>query len=170
MNKTTTTSGDEFVIARVFDASRDTVFAAFTEPERMKHWWGPKGFTVVKSEMDLRPGGIYHYGLKGPDGTIMWGKFVYREIARPERLVLVDSFSDEAGNLTRHPMSPTWPLEMLSTFHFDEAGPGKTKLTIKWSPLNASEEERKTFSGAHASMQTGWGGTLDQLAAYLAKA
>ncbi len=99
----------------------------------MKHWWGPKGFTVVAASMDLRPGGIYHYGLRAPDGSTMWGKFVYREIVRPERIVLVNSFSDEAGNLTRHPMSPTWPLEMLSTFLF--AGEqGRTTFTIKWVP------------------------------------
>lgn len=53
-------------------------------------------------------GGIYHYGLRAPDGGTMRGKFVYREILRPERIVLVNSFSDEAGNLTRHPTSPTW--------------------------------------------------------------
>jgi uncharacterized protein YndB with AHSA1/START domain len=72
----------EFTISRVFDAPRDLVFKAFTDPEHMKHWWGPKGFTVIKSEMDLRVGGIYHYDLRGPDGSTMWGKFVYREILR----------------------------------------------------------------------------------------
>jgi uncharacterized protein YndB with AHSA1/START domain len=160
---------NEFVITRRFDAPRDLVFAAFTEPERMKQWWGPKGFTVIASKMDLRPGGTYHYGMRAPDGTAMWGKLVYREIVRPERLVLVNSFSDEAGGLTRHPMSPTWPLEMLSTFLFVEAD-GGTALTIKWSPLNARPEERATFAGAHDGMRQGWTGTLDQLAEYLAKA
>ncbi len=73
----------------------------------------------------------------------MWAKFVYREIAAPERLVWVHSFSDEAGGLTRHPMSPTWPLEMLTTVTFEEAGPGKTKVTLRWSPLNATAEEQE---------------------------
>jgi len=99
----------------------------------------------------------------------MWGKFVYREIVRPERIVLVNCFSDEAGNITRHPMSPTWPREMLSTFRFAEQD-GRATLTIRWSPLNADETERATFAAAHPSMQQGWTGTLDQLAAYLAKA
>ena len=98
-------AGQEFVISRVFDAPRDLVFAAFTDPERMKHWWGPKGFTVVKSEMDLRPGGVYHYCLRAPDGAAMWGKFVYREIVAPERVVLINSFSDEQGGTTHHPMN-----------------------------------------------------------------
>jgi uncharacterized protein YndB with AHSA1/START domain len=159
--------GGVFVLSRTFDAPRDVVFRAFTEPERMKHWWGPKGFTVIASTMDLRPGGTYHYGLKAPDGSAMWGKFVYREVVAPERLVFVNSFSDESGGITRHPMSAAWPLEMLSTFSFTEER-GRTTFTIKWSPLDPSPEERATFDGAHEGMRQGWDGTLDQLAAYLA--
>jgi uncharacterized protein YndB with AHSA1/START domain len=66
-------------------------------------------------------------------------------------------------------MSPNWPLQMLSTFLFAEHD-GGTILTIKWSPLDADETERATFGSGHESMRKGWGGTLDQLAAYLAKA
>ena len=162
-------AGQGFVISRVFDAPRDLVFAAFTDPERMKHWWGPKGFTVVKSEMDLRPGGVYHYCLRAPDGAAMWGKFVYREIVAPERVVLINSFSDEQGGTTHHPMMITWPLEMLSVFTFEDMGNGKSKFTVRWSPHNSSEEERSTFAKGHASMTQGWTGTLDQLTAYLAQ-
>lgn len=162
-------SSTDFVISRVFDAPRELVWQAFTDPERMKHWWGPKGFTVIASTMDLRPGGIYHYGMKAPNGATMWGKFVFREIVAPERLVFINSFSDEAGGVTRHPMAPTWPLEMLSTFTFDEVG-GKTRLTIRWAAYKATEEERHTFDTSHDSMRQGWGGTMDQLADYLAKA
>src|SRR5438309_11815285 len=93
------TSKHEFVVGRVFEAPRELVWQAFTEPERMQHWWGPKGFTVIASKMDLRPGGIYHYGMRAPDGSTMRGKFVYREIVRPERMVLVNFFSDEPGNI-----------------------------------------------------------------------
>jgi uncharacterized protein YndB with AHSA1/START domain len=160
----------DFVISRVFDAPRELVWKAFTDPERMKHWWGPKGFTVIASKMDLRPGGIYHYGMKAPDGSPMWGKFVFREVAAPERMVFINSFSDEGGGISRHPMAPTWPLEMLSTFTFEEEPGGKTKLTIRWAPHNATSEEQKTFDASHDNMRQGWGGTLDQLAAYLAKA
>ena len=159
----------EFVISRTFNAPRELVWQAFTDPERMKQWWGPKGFTVIASKMDLRPGGTYHYGMRAPDGSAMWGKFVYREIVPPQRMVLVNCFSDEAGGITRHPMSPTWPLEMLSTFLFEDEG-GRTRLTIKWKPLNASAEETATFAGAHDGMRQGWTGTMDQLDAYLAKA
>ena len=158
---------EEFVITRVFDAPRDLVWKAFTEPQRMKEWWGPKGVTIIESKMDLRPGGSYHYAMRTPDGNTIWGKFVYREITPPSRMVFVSSFSDEAGGVTRHPMAPNWPLEMLSTFLFEEES-GKTRFTVRWSPLNPTEEERATFVAGHASMQQGWGGTLDKLAAYLA--
>lgn len=163
-------ASDEFVISRVFDAPRELVWKAFTDPERMRQWWGPKGVKVTASKMDLRPGGIYHYGMQTPDGHEMWGKFVYREIVPPHRIVLVSSFSDKDGNLTRHPLAATWPLEMLSTFTFEEEQGGKTKLTIRWSPLNASEEEIKTFTSGMQGMQQGWTGTLDALSSYLATA
>ena len=63
----------------------------------------------LSSKMDLRPGGTYHYGMRTPDGKEMWGRFVYREIIPPERIVFVNSFSDPEGGITRHPMAPTWP-------------------------------------------------------------
>jgi uncharacterized protein YndB with AHSA1/START domain len=156
-----------FIIARVLKAPRDVVFKAFTEVDHMMRWWGPKGFRVLKATMDLRPGGTYHYGMDAPDGNSMWGKFVFREIVAPEKLVFINSFSDEAGGITRHPMSPTWPLEMLSTITF-EAHPEGTLLTIRWETLpGATEEERATFGGGHISMNQGWSGTLEQLATYL---
>jgi uncharacterized protein YndB with AHSA1/START domain len=166
----TATKSADFVISRVFDAPRELVWKAFTEPERMQHWWGPKGVTVVAAKMDFRVGGTFHYGMRVPDGGVMWGKFVYREIAPPERMVWVNSFSDEAGGMTRHPLSPTWPLEMLTVVTFDEEPGGKTKLTIRWSPLNATAEEQQTFDAGHDSMRKGWGGTLDQLTVYLGSA
>jgi len=97
----TATKSTEFVISRVLDAPRDLVWKCFTDPEHMRQWWGPKGFTVVASKMDLRVGGTYHYGLKAPNGAPMWGKFVFREIVPPERLDFISSFSDEEGGATR---------------------------------------------------------------------
>jgi len=158
-----------FVISRTFDVPRDTLWKCFTDPERMRQWWGPKGVTIIASKMDLRPGGTYHYGMRTPDGKEMWGKFVYREITPPERLVFVSAFSDEKGGLTRHPLAPSWPIEMLSMFSFAEAG-GKTTFTVTWSPLNPTPEERATFEASHDSMKQGWSETLEQLGAYLATA
>ena len=80
----------------------------------------------------------------------MWGKFVYREIVAPERIVFVNSFSDEEGNPVRHPMSPTWPLEVLNTMTLSEHD-GRTTLTIRGAPINASDEERKTFQAGRES-------------------
>jgi uncharacterized protein YndB with AHSA1/START domain len=167
-----TSAGDgiaEFIVTRHFDAPRALVFKALTEPERMRQWWGPKGLPVIAATMDLRPGGTYHYGLRLPDGGAMWGKLVYREIVPPERLVLINSFSDESGGLTRHPMSATWPLEMLSTFLLEEAGSG-TLFTLTWLPHNAGATEWQTFDAARDGMRQGWSGSMDQLEAYLAKA
>ena len=162
------TKNKDFTMSRVFDVSRDLLWACFTEPERMKHWWGPKGFTVVASKMDLRVGGTYHYGMKAPDGSLMWGLFSYREIVPPEKLVFINSFSDEKGGVTRHPMASTWPLYMLSTFAFEDAPGGKAKFTVRWQALDATPEEQQTFDAMHDSMTQGWGGTMDQLGAYLA--
>ena len=149
----------EFVISRVLDAPRELVWKCFTEPEHMKQWWGPKGFKVVASKMDLRPAAPTTTAMKAPTAPVMWGKMVYREIAPPERIVFINSFSDEKGGVTRHPMAPTWPLEMLSVFTFEEQPGGKTKFTVRWSPHNPTEEERKTFDAGHASMKQGWSGT-----------
>ncbi len=162
-------AGSEFVITRVFDVPRELVFKAWTEPERLKHWWGPRGFTMRSCKLDLRPGGVFHYSMQSPDGREMWGKFVYREIVAPERLVFVVSFTDEEGNPVRHPMSPTWPLEVLNTMTLSEHD-GKTMLTVYGVPINATKEERKTFQAGRDSMRQGFTGTLDQLTDYLAKA
>jgi uncharacterized protein YndB with AHSA1/START domain len=160
----------EFTVTRLFDAPRGLIWKCFTEPEHMKEWWGPKGSTIVASKMDLRIGGTYLGAMRDPDGRVMWPKFVYREIVAPERLVWEHSFSDEAGGLTRHPLSPTWPLKLLTTVTFEDAPDGKTKLILRWSPLDANEEERNTFAAGHDGMRGGWAGTFDQLAAYLGRA
>lgn len=157
-----------FETSRVFDVSRDKMWKAWTEEERMKQWWGPKGFTVAKLRNDLRPGGSMHYCLRTPDGGEMWGKFAYREVAKEKKLVFINSFSDAEGGTTRHPMNPNWPLEMLTTILFEDAGPNKTKVTVIWIPAEGSSEtERKTFDGNRDSMKMGWGGTMEMLGAYL---
>jgi len=164
------TKSADFVISRVLDAPRELVWKCFTDPEHMKQWWGPKGAIVTVSKMDLRSGGTYHYRMETADGTEIWGKMVYREISPRDRIVFINSFSDEAGGTTRHPMAPTWPLEMLSIFTFEDQPGGKTKFTVSWSPHNATDEERKTFDAGHDSMRQGWGGTLDKLKDYVKKA
>jgi len=156
-----------FVISRLLDAPRDKVWRAWTEVERLRQWWGPKGFAVTHCKVDLRPGGLMHYCLRMPDGGEMWGKFVYREIVKPERLVWINSFSDKDAGTTVHPMSPDWPREMLTEVRFEAQG-GKTRVTVQWVPVDASTEiERKTFDEGRDSMKQGWSGTFEQLEAYL---
>src|SRR5438093_9576996 len=92
-------SVQEFVISRAFNVPLDRMWAAWTQREHLMQWFGPKGFQMPAARLDFRPGGIFHYCLESASGAEMWGKFVYREILRPERLVFVSSFSDEDGNI-----------------------------------------------------------------------
>jgi uncharacterized protein YndB with AHSA1/START domain len=155
-----------FVISHTFDAPLEVVWKAWTERERLMKWFGPKGFVMEFAKMDFRPGGMFHYKLKSPDGKDMWGKFSYREISPPRRLVWVNSFSDENANVTRHPLHELWPLEMLTTVTFEQEG-GKTKVTVDFRALNPSDSERHTFDSNHPSMRAGWGGTFEQLEQFL---
>jgi uncharacterized protein YndB with AHSA1/START domain len=161
---------NELVIIRVFEAPRELVFKAWTEAERLAQWWGPKGCKITVNKFDLRPGGIFHYSMNMPNGKEMWGIFNYREIVAPERIVFVNSFSDKDGNITRSPFTHInpWPLEILNVMTLTESD-GKTTLTLKGSPINATDEEIQKFEATKKSMQQGFGGTFDQLDEYLAK-
>jgi uncharacterized protein YndB with AHSA1/START domain len=167
--RTDTTSNAEFVISRTLDAPRQRVWRAFTEAAELAKWWGPKGFDLHVAKLDLRSGGTFLYRMRSANGQEMWGKFVYREVTAPERLVFVLSFSDADGRTTRHPMSATWPLETLNIMTFTERE-GRTTLTLRSAPLNASDEERATYVQGFESMRAGFGGTFDKLATHLARA
>ncbi len=93
---------------------------------------------------------------------------MFREISAPERIVLVHSFSDEDGGVSRHPSSPAWPLEMLLTIVIEEMR-GRAKLTIQCFPQHPTEAERKTFDESHEVMSQGWRETFEQLGKYLAR-
>jgi uncharacterized protein YndB with AHSA1/START domain len=155
-----------FSISRTFKAPRSLVWDAFTKPEHLKHWWGPKGFLPATAKMDLRVGGMFLYDLRSPNGQSIWGRWIFREIVAPERFVCVSSFSDEKGGLTRHPMAPEWPLETLSTTTFADKN-GGTTVTVRWEPINATARELEIFAAGRESMNGGWTGTLDKLEAYL---
>jgi uncharacterized protein YndB with AHSA1/START domain len=169
---TTTEPQKDFVISRTFDASRDRVWSAFTSADALAQWWGPKGSKIRVIKLDFRPGGIFHYAMAFQPGHDMYGRFIYREIAAPERLVFINSFSDPEGGITRAPfpqLEGKWPLEVLNTMTLTEQG-GKTTISLRGGPINATEEERKIFADMADSMRQGFGGTFDQLDAYLAKA
>ena len=152
-NAATESAERELVITRIFDAPRPLVFKAWTEPEHMARWWGPKGFTLPSCKMDLRPGGAYRFHMRSPEGDDHWSQGVYREVVEPERLVLAGAWTDADGK-------PTSP-ETLVTVTFEEHE-GKTKLT-----LHQAVFESVTARNAH---QGGWSSSLDRLAEYLAKA
>lgn len=161
------TMSQPFVLSREFNAPRHVVWAAWTEPERFKQWFGPKGVTVSLAVLDLRPGGTLHYSMRMPDGNVIWGKAVYREIVPPEKIVWVNSFSDQDAGITRHPFSKDpWPLQLLTEVTFAERN-GRTTVTVRWLPLDSTAVERETFDRGRESMKTGWGGTFDQLEEYL---
>src|SRR2546429_5068528 len=113
--KVTTPSDREIVLTRVFDAPRRLVWDAFTKPELLKRWFGPRGWSLVVCEVDLRVGGGWRFVLRGPDGRDMGMRGVYREIVAPERSVHVETFDD-------------YPGESVVTAVFAEHA-GKTTLT-----------------------------------------
>jgi uncharacterized protein YndB with AHSA1/START domain len=165
------TATEDFVITRTFEAPRDLVWKAWSDPEALAKWWGPKGSTIRVIRFDFRLGGIFHYAFAYQPGHEMYGRFIYREIAAPGRLVFISSFSDAEGGITRAPfpqLGDRWPLEVLNNMTLTEKD-GRTTLTLRGGPVNATDEERKTFVGMFDSMRQGFGGTFDQLAAYLAK-
>jgi uncharacterized protein YndB with AHSA1/START domain len=162
-----TETASEFVISRTVNARLARVWRAWTDPDEMAQWWGPKGFKADVKRFDLRPGGMFHYLLTSPQAQEMWGRFVFRAIVPEERLVFISSFSDSDGGLTRHPLHEGWPLQMLSTITFTEID-GKTTVTVKWAPYEASDSEREIFEKGKDSMQAGWTGTFEKLESHLA--
>jgi uncharacterized protein YndB with AHSA1/START domain len=123
----------DLVIERVFDAPRSLVFKAWTEPERLKRWWGPTGFTTPYCAIDLRPGGAIHFCMRSPEGFEIWCKGEYREIVEPERIVCTSFFSNERGDRvppTSYGLSAEWPEETVFTMTFEERD-GKTKFTLR---------------------------------------
>jgi len=85
---------------------------------------------MLVAKVDLRAGGVSHNRMRSPDGHEMWGRFVYREFNAPERIVFIVSFSDETGDITRAPFSPSWPLEVMNTLTLTEHG-GKTTRNLR---------------------------------------
>ena len=99
----------------------------------------------------------------------MWGKVTYKEITPNSRLVYLQSFSDRQGNITQHPMAPTWPVELVTICEFIVEGPKQTRLKVGWVYSGIDDTEAATFHAAHDGMTGGWTGTLDALQSYLSK-
>lgn len=159
----TKVEGQELILERIFNAPRELVFQAFSEAEHLKHWWGPRGWTLTVCHVDFRPGGIWHYCMKCIDenqgdfyGFESWGKAVYQEIVKAEKIVYTDYFSDAEGNEAEGMPS----TEVTLTFIEHE---GKTKLVSRGK--YASPEALKTVMDM--GMEQGITETWDRLGEHL---
>ncbi len=159
----------EFVISRVFDAPRVLVFKAWIDPKHMAQWWGPHTFTNPLCEMDVRPGGAYRIVMRSPEGVEYPIKGVYREIVKPERLVMTMDCSEHPDewhdlvNPNREKGEGNPAGEMLSTVTFEELD-GKTKLTVRTRFNSAAIRDAMLKMG----MTEGWSQSLDRLTEELA--
>ncbi len=141
----------ELLITRIFDAPRDLVFQAWTEPGRVARWWGPQGFVTTYCDMDIRPGGAFRVCMRSPEGAEHWKQGVYREVVEPERLVFTFAWEDAEGEPGH---------ETLVTVSFAEQG-AKTRLTLHQAVFETVAR--------HDEHQRGWTSTLQRFAAYLAE-
>ncbi len=146
------------VVERVFDAPRELVWRAWTEPEHFMRWYGPKGFTVPTCEIDFRVGGRRLIGMRSPGGQDYWTAGVYVEIVPLERFVATETMADEHGNVVG--MGGDAPLEMTITVTLEDLGGGKTKLTLR----HAGWTDDSMAAGASAA----WNQAFDKLAEVLA--
>jgi len=141
----------ELVITRVFDAPRELVFQAWTDPKHVMSWWGPKDFTMTSWTMDLRPGGAWRGCIRSSKGLDYWSQGVYREIVPPERLVFTFAWDGEHNQPT---------TETLVTITFADSG-GKTKFTFRQTPFTTVEDRD--------SHEEGWSESFERLAAHIAR-
>jgi len=146
----TTPSDREVVITRIFDAPRELVFKAYTDPVLVPKWWGPRGFSTIVDKMEVRRGGVWRFVQRGEDGKEYAFNGVYREIVPPERLVQTFEFEGMPGHV------------LLQTATFEDQG-GKTKLTT--TALFQAMEDRDGM--LKTGMKEGATETLDRLAELL---
>jgi uncharacterized protein YndB with AHSA1/START domain len=147
--KVTTPTDREIVMTRVFDAPRNLVFDAFSKPELLKRWFGPRGWTLAVCEVHFKVGGGFRFVLRGPDGKELGMRGTYRELAPPERSVHMESFDD-------------YPGESQVTGVFIEQA-GKTTLTV--AVLYPSKEVRDAV--VNSGMEHGAAESYDRLAELL---
>lgn len=152
-------TGGDLRITRVFDAPRELVWQAWTDPEHLARWWGPKDFTAPTVKIDLRVGGKYLYCMRSPEGQDFWSTGVYEEIVPFERLVCTDSFADADGNVVSasyYGMGDDIPLEMRVTILLEDIG-GKTRMTVVHTGMPGGDMAEMTHAG--------WNESFDKLAA-----
>ena len=155
-----------FMISRQFAMPRSKMWAAWTRPDQLQQWFGPKGWDNAILAFDFRPGGEWRGRMQMPDGSMMFSKFVFREIEEPSRLTWIHGFADEGGNRVRAPFAPQLPLDLLTTVRFTDEDEG-TRIDLSWEPIDATAEEREFFASMMESMAGGWTGSFDQLEEFM---
>jgi len=158
---TTEINKRDLTVTRIFDAPRELIWKAWTNPRLLMRWWGPKHFTAPVSKIDLRVGGRYLHCMRSPAGKNYWSTGAYREIVPLERLALTDSFADEKGNVVpaaHYEMAGDWPLELLVTITLEERG-GKTTLMLRHEGIPTEDMRDLTYAG--------WSESFDKLAEIL---
>jgi uncharacterized protein YndB with AHSA1/START domain len=118
------------IATRVLDAPRDLVFAVWTDPNHLGHWWGPNGFTITTHSYDARPGGVWRFVMHGPDGRDFQNRITFDEIVKPERIVYRHGGGDDVE-----------PVQFKTTVEFEDLG-GKTRLTMRMDFPSAEERAR----------------------------
>lgn len=157
----------EFRLERTFAATRDEVWAAWTQPGRLEKWFGPKGCTAQSVSFDLKPGGMALTKLSFPGQPTIHARFVFREIVAPKRLVWLHAVADETGKAVKHPMGQALPTQMLVVVELIDQG-ATTKLTLTKTPFEATADEVEAFRGSMQGMNWGWSGNFDVLDEMLA--
>lgn len=159
---------EPIIITREFNASKESVYKAWTVPELAKKWWGPEDFTAPSIKIDLKVGGMYIFAMQGPKGSewdkVMYSAGVYKEIVPNEKLVVTDYFSDEDGNKMSpadYGMGSNFPDENIVTVLFEETSPGKTKLSIIYPE---PEDQAQMDAILKNGMKEGWNSSLNKLA------
>ncbi len=156
-----------FVIEREFDAPREHVWNAWTDPEKLAHWYGP-GVETVIHKLDVRPGGLWLCEMRW-GGNPNYQRIEFKEVVEPERLVWLHCTADAEWNLTASPMNADWPKIIHTTVTLDNSG-GKTRLRLTWVPHDASEAEIACFANAGEGMTKGWNAGMDLIAELLTQA
>lgn len=164
---TTTGEGQaELMLHRRFEAPIARVWEAWAQPAQLVQWLGPQGSTMHVIEGEIAAGRTLRVRMEGPMGT-MFTAFRYREVVPQRRLVWEHCFADEAGALVRPSFFEVWPLKLLSEATFEEDGVA-TRVTLRWTPLEATNAEVQAFVEALQGMEAGWGGSFAQLDVFLA--
>jgi uncharacterized protein YndB with AHSA1/START domain len=122
--------GRSIIGIREFDAPRELVFEAWTDPKHLAHWWGPNGFTITTHSFDMRPGGIWRFVMHGPDGRDYQNRVTFDEIVKPERLVYRHGGGDDVE-----------PVQFKQTVIFESLG-GRTRITWRGDFTSAAERDR----------------------------